>query len=322
MVEKPKVSVIVPFVREWPQVAFTLRSIHESLNPISHEVLAIDNLQSTMQEDRGSKNIKGMSEEWKKQGDHWLRYIHYPDKLSHWQCKNIGITNARADVYWFIDSHCILPKSASDAIEFYLKHYNELNGSLHMPLTYHILEPRQLIYKAVVEVKKGDYHYVFHTLNRSKYEGSTWIQVPAMSTCGMMLHKGYMDKLGGWPDELGIYGGGENFMNFTMAVMGMEKNVWVGDSLCHHGDKRGYSWNSTDYQRNRGIATYMFGGRKLLHTWMKNKSKMPISAAGRMERDIISKCKKHRTWIRAEQVKEIEEWVDEWKDRELLIGEY
>ena len=96
------VSVIVPFVREWPQVAFTLRSIHECLKGIDHEVLAIDNLQSTMQEDRGSQNVASMANKWSQSKDPWLRYFHYTDKLSHWQCKNLGIREAKGDIYWFI----------------------------------------------------------------------------------------------------------------------------------------------------------------------------------------------------------------------------
>jgi glycosyltransferase involved in cell wall biosynthesis len=321
-VGKQKVSVIVPYVREWPQIAFTLRSIHEALVNVDHEVLAIDNLQSTMKEDRGSKNVASMAKEWTKTGNSWLRYFHYTDKLSHWHCKNFGMLEAKGDIYWFIDSHCIMPHSAEEAVKYYQQYYKELNGSLHMPLTYHILEPRQLMYKAVVEVPKSDYHYTFHTLSQKKYEKHRCIEVPAMSTCGMIIHKSFMDEIGAWPDELGIYGGGENFMNYVMAVLGQRKHVWIGDSLCHHGDKRGYAWNSSDYQRNRGIATYMFGGRRNLHTWMKEKSKLVISAAGRMERDILSKCKKHRAWIKAGQIWEIEEWVDRWKGHELLKGDY
>lgn len=321
--EKPKVSVIVPFVREWPQVAFTIRSIHESLKSISHEVLAIDNLTSTMQEDRGSKNVKGMAKEWENSNNPWLKYYHYSDKLSHWQCKNFGMSKASGDIYWFIDSHCIVPSSAAEAISYYSVNHKELNGSLHMPLTYHILEPRQLIYKAAVEVKKADYHYTFHTFNRSKYlEREKVIEVPAMSTCGMMIHKEYMRQLGGWPIELGIYGGGENFINFTMAVLGIKKWVWVGDSLCHHGDKRGYAWNLHDQQRNRAIATYMFGGERLLTQWINNKGKFSHNERRRAKQSILDKCHTQRAVIKATQVCEIEDWVNQWKSHELMVGDF
>ena len=320
--QDPKVSVIVPFVREWPQVAFTIRSIHESLKGISHEVLAIDNLTSTMTEDRGSKNLKGMANEWASHGDPWLKYYHVGDKLSHWQCKNFAMSKASGDVFWFIDSHCIMPMGAIEAIEYYVNNYEALLGSMHMPLTYHILEPKQLMYKAAVEVPKSDYHYTFHTFSQRKYRGMEVVEVPAMSTCGMMIHKDYMEKLGHWPKELGIYGGGENFINFTMAILGLKKWVWVGDSLCHHGDKRGYAWNHYDQQRNRGIATYMFGGERVLTNWMNNKARLTHASGRKARRSILATCKEHRAKIKASQVYEIEEWVNLWKDHELMIGDF
>jgi hypothetical protein len=200
--------------------------------------------------------------------------------------------------------------------------YEELKGSLHMPLTYHILEPKQLMYKAVVERDKGDYHYVFHTFRPGDYFGRTKIEVPAMSTCGMMIHRSYMEKLGYWPTELGIYGGGENFMNFTMAVLGLKKWVWNGDSLCHHGDKRGYAWNHYDQQRNRAIATYMFGGRRLLDLWINHKARFSPNESRRAKRSILDTLKEHRELIRSKQVYEIEEWVDRWRGHELMIGKF
>lgn len=316
------ISVIVPFVREWPQIAFTIRSIHESLINVDHEVLAIDNLQENMQEDRGTKNIKGMASEWQNVNDSWLKYYHYKDKLSHWQCKNFGMSKASGDIFWFIDGHCILPPTAVEAARYYKANYMELCGSLHMPLTYHILEPRQLMYKAVVQTGTADYAYTFHTFSRKKYSPNYTVEVPAMSTCGMMIHRTFMEQCGFWPTELGIYGGGEHFMNYTMAVLGLKKHVWVGDSLYHHGDKRGYAWNHYDQQRNRALANYMFGGRRLMDCWLDKKAKLNGNESKRVRRSILDSSGEHRQWIKDNQLVEIEEWVKEWKDHELLIGEY
>lgn len=261
-----------------------------------------------------------MANEWASQGDPWLKYIKYEDKLSHWQAKNMGISQAEGDFFWFIDSHCIMPTSTAEAIQFYMDNYIRLNGSLHMPLTYHILEPRQLMYKTVVDQHGGDYHYTFHTFSQKQYGGKV-VEVPAMSTCGMMIHRSYLEQLGFWPTELGIYGGGENFMNFTMAVLGLKKWLWIGDSLCHHGDNRGYSWNSFDYQRNRAIATYMFGGSRLLELWISKKAKLRRGEGTRVYRSIIDTLSQHRLIIKNNQKCTIEEWVDSWLGNELMIGE-
>lgn len=314
------ISVIVPFVREWPQIAFTIRSIHESLATIEHEVIAIDNLMPKMKEDRATKNIQGMANNWENYSYPWLKYYRYTDKLSHWNCKNFGMEKASGDFFWFIDGHCIVPRTAVDAARYYKANYMELCGSLHMPLTYHILEPRQLMYKAVIESGAGDYHYTFHTFSKKKYEQFTTVEVPAMSTCGMLIHRTFMEQVGFWPSEMGIYGGGENFMNYTMAVLGLKKHVWVGDSLCHHGDKRGYNWNHYDYQRNKSIAVYMFGGRRVLDLWLDKRAKLNGDESRRVKQEILNLCHEQRQWIEDNQLMEIEEWVSTWKNHELMNG--
>ena len=318
---KGKVSVIIPYVREWPQIVFTLRSIREVLKGENFEVIAVDNLQPNMQEDRSTPNVKGMANAWKDSGDQWIKYFHYPDKLSHWQCKNFAMKQADGEFFWFIDGHCIMPTDAVDALHFYRQRWKEMNGSLHMPLTYHIMEPRQLIYKAVIDSDKGDYHYKFHTLVRREYSNNgQCIEVPAMSTCGMLIHKKFMRLLGNWPTELGIYGGGENFINYAMAVLGMKKYVYLSDSLCHHGEKRGYSWNHYDQQRNRSIASYMFGGASLLDKFLDRTARLTHREKTTVRRSIIDTCGSHREWIKKHQVMSIEEWHKQWKPHELCIG--
>lgn len=314
-------SVIVPFCREWPQVAFTLRSIHNALDGIEHEVLAVDNLQSNMEEDRGTQNVQGMAGSWEKCKDPWLHYLKYDSRLSHWQAKNLAMNLSNGDYFWFIDAHCICPGGSSmiRMYEYYMKNESFINGSLHLPLTYHILEPTQLMYKAVIERSTFDYAYRFHTFDRSKYLHQEIIPVPAMSTCGMLVSKDLMWKIGCWPEQLGIYSGGEHYLNYVFAIMGYNKFLWNGSSLCHHGDKRGYNWNHNDQQRNRAIACYMYGGEKHLTGWMFNKAKLSGREKQSMIRDIIITCQEHREHIAVNAVISIEDWTEGWSQHELMI---
>lgn len=307
-------SVIVPFVREWPQVVFTIRSIAEEFWDEDFEVIAVDNLQPKMQEDRATPQLKELVKLWDKERP-WLKYYHYQDTLSHWQCKNFAMSKAKGDIYWFVDAHCIIPKnSASDMYNFYRRYWQTLKGSIHLPLTYQILEPRQLIYKMVVNYELHDYHYSFLTY---KNNGKCAKEVPAMSTCGMMIHKEIMDATGRWPTSLGIYGGGENFMNYVLAIMGYKKWIFNGKSLYHHGDKRGYSWNYYDYQKNRAIATYMFGGEELMTNWvMGNKRLVQRERIGVIRE--VKKLKDQREHIKAQQQISIDEFASQWKDTEYL----
>lgn len=317
-------SVIIPFCREWPQVVFTIRSIHNALINVEHEIIAVDNLMPNMQEDRATSIISGMANAWEKKGEGWLKYLKYDEKLSHWQAKNFAMLNAKGDYFWFIDAHCIAP--SGNVMEYVYDHYVSgeliINGSVHLPLTYHILEPTKLMYKAVVEPSKFDYAYSFHTLHDGDYEANDFVKVPAMSTCGMLVSRRIMNKIGHWPTELGIYSGGEHFINYVFAVMGFNKYVYTGDTLCHHGDKRGYNWNHNDQQRNRAIACFMYGGEKHLQGWLMKKAKLSGREKHNFFSDIINKCRSHREFIESQQVCTIEEWLERWKGHELLkLGE-
>jgi glycosyltransferase involved in cell wall biosynthesis len=293
-----KVSVIIPFVNEWPQIVFTLRSVKEELEGVcDYEIIAIDNWCKEVEDqgivpDRGhdhyhhqNRGVGGMymtpdqMEGYKFVAGHifaqskandWLKCVKYNEKLSHWNSKNVGVKAASGDLLIFLDAH-VVPSRYS--LRFAIQNYNRefqnnpswMFNTVHLPLSYHILESKRLIYKLVYEPHKGNAHYSFTT-----YRGNceNWcFEVPCMSTCGMIMHKELFRLLGGWPEIMGIYGGGENFINFTMAILGFEKYVSTYGTLHHHGDKRDYHYNWNDYHRNRMTATAIFGGREMLHKY-------------------------------------------------------
>ena len=313
------VSIVIPFCREWPQVVFTLRSVAEMLRDIPFEIIAIDNLQSNQEEDRGSKNVKGLSSNLP-----WLRYVKKNEKLSSWQCRRYGAEVAKYDVVMYIDAHCIAPIDLAEAIKYYAENYEEMNGTMHLPLTYHILESKRLIYRAVIDIPRADYAYTFYSYRPIAYESELPVfEVPAMSCCGMMIHKKYYNAIGGIPTEMGIYGGGEHFLNYTLAVLGYKKWVYKSKSaLYHHGDKRGYSWNHHDYQRNRAIATYMYGGEKILREWLDKCAKLRPREKDFIFIDILKKCVDQREKIRNNQVMSVEEFAHSWRSSSLSKGDW
>ena len=292
-----KVSVIMPFVNEWPQIAFTIRAVKEQLEGYcDYEIIAVDNYcqevaNQGQKPDRGHDHfvlnkqnlgLYNIPEEKRTKAafqighimaqsrvnGKWLKCYKFDSKLSHWNAKNLGVSKSTGDTLLFLDSHVVpsngLLKNALN--EFYIM-YQE-NGHLqtmHLPLSYHILENKRLMYKLVYEPNNGVVHYSFTGMPIVKEV----IEVPCMSTCGMIMRRSLFDKLNGWPDGLGIYGGGEHYMNFTCAILGVKKYVYPYGCLHHHGDRRNYSWNWTDYHRNRMIATGIFGGTKMLEKYEK-----------------------------------------------------
>ena len=296
---KAKLSVIIPYVNEYPQNVFTVASIHESLINIDHEIIVINNTGT----DKGYEYFNAHAS-----GQKWLTSLNYPDKLSHWQAKNYGVSKSDGDVLFFCDAHCIVGANSLESMyDYYRKNKDELHGTIHLPLSYTILEWRKLIYKLVANAEEGTAHYTFSSFRESPEP----YEVPCMSTCGMMITRDIYNSLGGWPIELGIYGGGENFINFSLAVMGMKKWIYPNGILRHHGEKRGYSWNYGDYHRNRMIATYCFGGKDWLNRYAKTMSSK-IPNIDKVTQDIIEKVTSHRLLIKKQQTCTIDDWLSNY----------
>ena len=313
-----KLSIIVPFVNEYPQIIFTLQAIAQVLlGRVDFEVIAIDNYApevgemakkdpnqpSIYERDKGGDVVHGSQ-----RASQWLTCLKYDKKLSHWNAKRVGVEHSTGDILLFIDGHCIPSRdSLYYMFKWYCNNIDRINGSLHLPLTYKILESRRLIYKLVWTPERSELHYSF-TPYRDSPEP---YEVPCMSTCGMMISRDIYDRLGGWPAELGIYGGGENFMNFTLSVMGMKKWIFPGFSLHHHGEGRKYHWYFDDHVRNKIIAAYIYGGKAYTQKYVEHSKGNP-SVLQKIYIDVISKCEGQRNLIKSRQKMTIHEWLNHW----------
>lgn len=311
---RPELSIIIPYCNEWPQVVFTIRNIMEELRDrVAFEIIAVNNYcgkilkKRKIEEDRGYLNIKNMAE-----NHSWLRSLYYYDKLSHWNAKNMGVLASKGKYLWFVDAHCIVSRDGLfNMFNYFKENHEELNGTLHLPLTYHILEKTRLIYRLNAKPVLGYIHYTF----TDECSPEEVYEVPCMSCCGVMMTRNLYDELEGWPSMLGAYGGGENFLNFTLAVLGKKKHIYNNGTLYHHGDKRGYHWDALDYMRNLVCATYIFGGEKLAKRLIDCQPQryQPhvlysayISAVGNEHN--------RRQRVKEKQVISILDWVEQWKE--------
>lgn len=301
-----KLSVIVPFCNEHPQVLFTIQNIAQELRDrADFEIIAVNNYCDEVSKQNRIEDDAGDAIKSSVPGNKWLKYLTYTDKLSHWQSKNLAVKNSTGDILVFIDAHCIVARDALfKMFDYYSQHHEELNGTIHLPLTYKILESRKLIYKLQTDIDKGIVHYSFTGYRDSDVP----YEVPCMSSCGSMMTRKIYDQINGWPTELGIYGGGENYLNFVLAILGKKKWIMPGGALHHHGDKRGYNWNATDFIRNRTIASYMYGGHELARKYIDN-SKGDKQILDNIYNEVITKCQSHRNIIKAQQVINIEDWL-------------
>lgn len=316
-------SVIIPFVNEHPQAAFTAQGLFNELHGsgIEFEIVMVENwceevarqeieVQPGVKEYRRRDNGFDYLSDLAK-GRPWLKVLHWDEKLSHWQCKNQAVAASRGDILFFIDAHCLLtPGSLVSMYRFYRDHHPVLSGSLHLPIYYLLENPgKNLIYKLVVDLDRAIVHYSFTPY--AKYDQSKPIEVPCMSTCGMMMTRELYDWVGGWPTELGIYGGGENFMNFTLSILGKKKWIWNEGSLWHYAAKRGYNWRFDDFHRNRAIASFIIGGADFCRLYMQNVRGNQVILQY-LANDVIEKCHNHEQLIRSRQVISIRDWVAKW----------
>lgn len=368
------VSIIVPYVQEFPQIAFTLRAIHTEMRGIPHEIIAVDNMcptallqqwglgRGTVKEfmalpqaqrdglyadriragavrpldkghdrplgkgiihppkledwygERPTETDRSHFASWARKHD-WLQYVHYDEKLSHWNAKNAGVAVAQGRLLYFVDGH-VMPGDGSmrRAVELYEEWTAEHGpGSFHSPLTYHIMEDHRLIYKFVYNADTRFLGYSFTGYPREWDNTPEPQEVPCMSLCGMLTSRELYDKIGGFPKELGIYGGGENYWNFTLSVIGAKKWVVPGNPIHHYGNSRHYHWVDGDFKRNQAIAAYCYGGLEWLSAFCRNHNKYERCKDffERLIVEIPQVCGEHRKNIENHQVKEVYKWIEE-----------
>lgn len=324
-----RLSVIMPYVREFPQNIFTLMNVYEELRDrCDFEIIAVNNFvpghvktgQGVMTDDQGQDAFDAAQ-----RGYPEIISLKYDKKLSHWQAKNHAVSHSTGEFLFFVDAHCVVSRdSLFEMFNFFKCHHGILNGSIHMNLTYKIHDWKPQIYEPRVTPSKGEVAYRFCTYREPDWEKDSGVvvvgqnarafEVPCMSNCGIMLTRNHYETIGGWPTELGIYGGGEHFMNYASAILGYKKWIWAGGPLRHHGAERGYSWNFSDYHRNRLIANYMFGGKEWLYRYAK-KAKPSLADVKLFKSHadgIIANqaCLEHRELIKSRAVMTIEDWLE------------
>ena len=319
-------SVIIPYYQEHPQLIFTLQSIANELtyNEIEHQIILIDNSRSPQNEDNENWELDStLYVQHKKEHEMLLNVdvYKYTDTLSHWQAKNVGIEHAYGDILLFLDAHVIIyPGVLKKMIECF--HRLPEHSLLHMPITYMLEDGKKdaLIYELITDWDRGIVDYRFTKFNSD----AEYVEVPCMSTCGMMVSKQTMrNKFNNWPSLLGSYSGGEQYINFVGAVLGIRKFVLNAGSLFHYAAPRSYELVYEDVYRNRAISARLYGGKELFNTYLDNLTRVK---RGKISPRIINKIRmellenaemqERRNYIKENSVIKIKDWTKEWNHNE------
>ena len=339
-----QLSVIITGHGEFPQSIFTIQSIIESLDDkISYELIYVDN--KSIREHPDKVNVRGVLNDifktskdeteilnrceafyagMRAKGDYTgeilstnklgtIKYIQFDDVLSHWEAKNVAMKHAEGDVLFFTDAHMIMPRTMLlDMYNAYINKYDELNGSLHLPIR-GFLGENQSIYKVRYNKPNGELHYVY--TNQRDRKGI--FKVPAMIGCSLMVSKKIFEDTGCYPKGLKIWGGGEHAYQFTQAVLGYNCNVY-GDGYIYHwagrSVERGYTYNMRDYLNNRAIALYIVAGEEWLRNWCEAH---PADFDDSAVQLLINLNTPEREALKAKQVISIEDWIEK-QDQTLV----
>lgn len=320
-------SVVIPFCNEVPQVLFTIQSLIEELDGFcKYEIIVIDNLS-----DNSMACVSGERKFPIRQRNFFMnpntghtigtyffrkgivKYFTYDEKQSHWQAKNVGIRESSGKFVMFLDAHCVMKRdSVRKMIQFLRNPPEERIGGVHAYINY-MLDSHSLEYK--VQKKTFGYQFCSAQIDPvTKRRRTKPYKVCVMSTCGMMCPRSTLDELGGWNREFGIYGGGESYMNWKQSTCGYHHWIHPEAECWHWAEKRGYSWNHTDFVRNSFIAAYCIGGEKFLTEQVEQRVKKDRpDVINRLADDVREKCKPDMEFIHSKQVESFEEYITRWE---------
>lgn len=329
-------------MNELPQVAFTAQALIEELDGFCrYEIILVDNMShdhvTVKAGDREypafSRNYffnngKVMSTWFFRKGI--LKYFQYDVKQGHWNAKNFGLSKSQGKYVFFLDSHCIMKRDSLRKMLTWLKEVDGKEydhpstpgkkwrvGAVHAYINY-MLDSRSLEYKP--QRKTFGYQFCTHQMEvvqenpRLLRFPSKPYQVCVMSTCGMMTPRSVLDDLGAWHPEFGIYGGGESYINWKQSTCGY--GHWIHpEAWCwHFADKRGYSWNHSDFVRNSFIAAYTVGGDKFLDQQVDQRvCKDNPNVIRALAEDVRTKCKADMEFVHSRQIIDFESYMDYWE---------
>ena len=329
-------SIIIPHYHEHPQLIFTLQALLYELEggvidyDTSHrwEIILIDNSNLPQHEHReldSSKYIK------MKQDAGLLPNVvslHYTDCLSHWQAKNFGCNSTIPyGTFLFLDAHVLIKQGTLNNMWEIFK-WLPKESTLHLPLSY-MIEPsytNELCYELIHDLNKGILDYRFTKWDRFSEERSKKIEdwfireVPCMSTCGMMIDKQtFFNMYKGWPPSLGNYSGGEHYINFVGALLGIKHYVACLDPIHHYAAPRAYTLDYNDVYKNRAIVMFVVGGVSFLNKYLDHLRSLTV---GRISPRIINKLqeeipsipelKERQKYIERSSVITLENWIAQW----------
>ncbi len=253
---QPDISIIIPARNEHPMATWTLQAMWDQLerSHLTWETILVDNLS----DDGTADFIKDRW--WHARGLH--KTVHYEERGSCWQARNLGLRVAEGRLLFFFDAHVLI---GPDFFESMVEALEEAEV-VFAPLRIFSDKRENTMYG--YSLGAGCHHM------RSKFWGSWTRQkpsvdpypIPMSGTAAMGVRADWIRSFGGWPPALGLYGGGEQWISLLTWMLGgrclMDPRVY----FYHWNEKRKYpmdGWNE-QHHFNKAFVAYALGGDRWL----------------------------------------------------------
>lgn len=244
----PLVSVVIPFCNEGQNALWTVQTFVDQFEGwCDYEIILASN-----------KSDPEHIRKFDRWVDHpkipWFKLVEYNDEQSGWQTRNYGASFATGKYLFFCDSH-IYPKGYAyrGLVEF----HEGWKGIAHSPLCYWF------------DKNRPNYGYVWQGYKfwgrwtRSLPKSPTG-DVPLSGSSSLLIDREVFEEIRGFHPKLGIYGGGETYIDLKVQMFGYPVRMAVDHHIYHITETRGYRWNNENFRFNKMLAAYALGGEKYL----------------------------------------------------------
>ena len=302
------ISVVIPARNEHPQATFTLQRIWDELegSGLDWETIIVDNLS----DDRTSSFCKDRY--WHVEGRH--KIVHYDDSASCWGARNAGVAQAEGRLVFLFDAHVLV------STHLLLLHFAAMEDHpsatiLYSPVIWMGDSKKHTCYGySLGENCEHLYRKFWGSWTRQKRSDSPY-RIPMSGTAGVCIRREFLERVGGWPEELRVYGGGEQWISLLCWMLGGECWVHPGTYLYHLADRRGYSdgTNETHFF-NKCLVAYALGGEKWLNVVvgrrMATSSLCYHPAFYKLAEEAKAAGQKYREWVDANKVYTLDEVLE------------